>query len=161
MKNLEKIKSKIVNKENLKLILEKEKRKKIVFTNGCFDIIHRGHIEYLSKAADYGDILIIGLNSDKSVSKLKGKNRPLQDETSRSEILAAIEFVNFVVIFDDDTPLNLIKFLKPNILIKGSDYKISEIVGGDFVLKNGGEVITIDFIDGYSTSNIVDKITKH
>ncbi len=158
MNNLNKIKNKISDKESLKNFLDKNRNKKIVFTNGCFDIIHRGHVEYLSQAADYGDILIIGLNSDSSVKRLKGKNRPLQDEQSRAEVLAAMQFVNYVVVFDEETPEQLIKFLKPNILIKGSDYKVSEIVGGDFVISNGGKVITIDFIEGYSTTNIINKI---
>jgi len=135
-------------------------QKKIVFTNGCFDIIHRGHVEYLSQAADYGDILIIGLNSDSSVNKIKGKNRPIQDEQSRAEVLAAMQFIDYIVIFDQETPKQLIEYLQPNVLIKGSDYKISDIVGGDFVIANGGKVITIDFIEGYSTTKIIDKILK-
>jgi len=161
MTTIQKIKNKIVDKSTLKSILSKKNNNKIVFTNGCFDILHRGHIEYLAQAADYGDILIIGLNSDKSVSRIKGETRPLQDEVSRAEILAALSFVDYIVIFDEDTPKQLIEYLKPNVLIKGSDYKISEIVGGDFVIKNGGEVITIDFIEGYSTTNIVDKIKNN
>ena len=160
MSNLEKIKNKIIDKKSLKSILNNNRNKKIIFTNGCFDIIHRGHVEYLSQAADYGDILIIGLNSDSSVSKIKGKNRPIQDEQSRAEVLAAMQFIDYIVIFDQETPKQLIEYLQPNVLIKGSDYKISDIVGGDFVIANGGKVITIDFIEGYSTTKIIDKILK-
>jgi rfaE bifunctional protein nucleotidyltransferase chain/domain len=133
------------------------KDKKIVFTNGCFDIIHRGHIEYLSKAADLGDILVIGLNTDSSVKKLKGENRPVQDQYSRALILASLAFVHLVVFFDEDTPYNLIKLVQPDILVKGGDYKIEEIVGYDIVKKRNGKVVTIDFVEGFSTTNILNK----
>ena len=159
---LEIIKSKIVNKDNLKTLLPlwKFKEKKIVFTNGCFDIIHRGHVEYLAEAASYGDILIIGLNTDDSVKRIKGGNRPLQDEYSRAIILASLFFVNNVILFNEDTPYDLIKFVQPDILIKGSDYKPEDIVGYDIVKAKGGEIITIDFVPGYSTTNIIKKITN-
>jgi D-glycero-beta-D-manno-heptose 1-phosphate adenylyltransferase len=135
--------------------------KKIVFTNGCFDILHQGHIDYLSKAADQGDVLVIGLNTDSSVEHLKGKGRPVQDEQSRAMILAALRFVDAVVLFDQDTPLELISLVKPDVLVKGSDYKAEEIVGYDVVKDNGGEIITIDFLDGYSTSGLIEKIKGH
>ena len=162
MDKLEIVKSKIINKDKLSTLLAfwKFKDKKVVFTNGCFDIIHRGHIEYLAKAASYGDILIIGLNTDDSVKRLKGENRPLQDEYSRAIILASLSFVNNVILFDEDTPYDLIKFVKPDILIKGSDYKPVDIVGYDIVKENGGEIITIDFVDGYSTTNIINRINN-
>ena len=132
--------------------------KKIVFTNGCFDLLHRGHIDYLSKAAGFGDIIIIGLNSDASVKKLKGENRPINDEQSRAMILAALCFIDAVIIFNEDTPLSLIKLIKPDILVKGGDYSLKNIVGSDFVIDNGGEVKIIDFLPGYSTTIIEAKI---
>ncbi len=134
--------------------------KKIVFTNGCFDILHRGHVEYLAQAAGLGDILIIGLNSDSSVRRLKGENRPVQDEEGRAMVLAGLGFVSHVVLFDEDTPYELIKEIKPDILVKGSDYKEDDIVGADVVKAKGGKVVTIDFIDGYSTSKIIEKACK-
>ncbi len=135
-------------------------QQKIVFTNGCFDIMHLGHIDYLSKAADMGSKLIIGLNSDASTQKLKGNTRPINNELSRSILLAALFFVDAVIIFDDDTPLNLINHIKPDVLVKGADYTIANIVGADEVLKYGGQVATIPFINGYSTSAIEQKILK-
>ncbi len=138
----------------------KSNQEKIVFTNGCFDIIHQGHIDYLSKAADQGNRLIIGVNTDRSVSAIKGNNRPIQDEYSRLMILAAMEFVDAVILFDEDTPINLISKVIPNILVKGSDYKAQDIVGYDVVVNNGGNVVTLDFLEGYSTSGIEEKILK-
>ncbi|HYW95284.1 MAG TPA: D-glycero-beta-D-manno-heptose 1-phosphate adenylyltransferase [Bacteroidales bacterium] len=135
-----------------------ENHRNIVFTNGCFDILHRGHIDYLYKAAQLGDILIIGLNSDASVRRIKGPERPLQDEDSRAMILAALEFTDYVIMFDEDTPYELITAVQPDILVKGSDYKAEDIVGYDIVTAKGGRVITIGFLPGYSTSAIVDKI---
>jgi len=140
------------------LSILKFKDKKIVFTNGCFDIIHRGHIDYLSKAKDHGDILIIGLNTDNSVKRLKGENRPVNDEYARAIILASLHFVDAVVLFDEDTPYKLIKSIKPDVLIKGSDYLIEDIVGADIVTKNGGSVITLEYLPGYSTTKIIDKL---
>ncbi|MEN8120088.1 MAG: D-glycero-beta-D-manno-heptose 1-phosphate adenylyltransferase [Bacteroidota bacterium] len=131
--------------------------KEIVFTNGCFDILHRGHIEYLAKSADLGDVLIIGLNTDASVQRLKGKNRPVQDEDSRALNLFALRFVDHVVMFDEDTPYDLIAELQPDILVKGADYKEHEIVGHDIVKKNGGRVETIEFVSGFSTTDILKK----
>ena len=160
MKKLEIIRNKIVSSEELSPILNRWRFKglKVVFTNGCFDIIHRGHIEYLSKAADLGDRLVLGLNTDASVKRQgKGKNRPLQDEESRSTILAALHFVHLVVLFDEDTPMKLIELIQPDILVKGADYAIEDIVGHEVVQKKGGEVKTITFIEGYSTSSIIQK----
>jgi len=131
---------------------------KIVFTNGCFDLLHLGHIDYLAKAADYGNRLIIGLNSDASTSGIKGPSRPITDQESRAAILAALFFVDAVVLFDDPTPIDLIKAVMPDVLVKGSDYSIDEIVGADLVIANGGEVHTIDFLPGYSTTSIENKI---
>ena len=132
--------------------------KKVVFTNGCFDLIHPGHIDYLRKAKACGDILIIGLNSDASIQRLKGKERPINDFYFRSSILAALEFVDYIVKFEDDTPLFLIKQISPNILIKGSDYTVDKIVGAKEVLEKGGEVKTIDFLEGFSSTLIINKI---
>jgi len=162
MDKLDVIKSKIIDYNNLTPLLTywKLKNKKIVFTNGCFDIIHRGHIEYLAQAANYGDILIIGLNTDNSVKRIKGESRPVQDQYARAITLAALHFVSTVIFFDEDTPYELIKKVQPDILIKGSDYKAEDIVGYDIVKAKGGEVITIDFIPGYSTSSIIEKLKK-
>ncbi len=132
--------------------------KKLVFTNGCFDILHRGHIDYLAKAASLGDYLIVAINSDASVRKLKGANRPITDQQSRAEIMAALFFVDAVIIFDDETPLRLINLIKPDILAKGADYTIETIVGAKEVIDNGGKVETIEFLDGYSTTLIENKI---
>lgn len=134
--------------------------KKIVFTNGCFDILHRGHVDYLAKAADLGDVLVLGLNSDASVSRLKGLNRPIQNEQSRLQILASLGFVDAVVLFDEQTPLALIELVQPDILVKGSDYKPEDIVGYEIVTAKGGSVKTIDFIEGYSSSLIIKKIKE-
>jgi len=132
--------------------------KKIVFTNGCFDILHRGHIEYLAKAADMGDILIIGLNTDHSVKRLKGESRPVNDQHARALLLAALSFVDAVTLFDEDTPYNLIKAVMPDILVKGGDYKIEDIVGHDIVFSNGGKVVTIPLTEGYSSTNTINKM---
>jgi rfaE bifunctional protein nucleotidyltransferase chain/domain len=133
---------------------------RVVFTNGCFDLLHLGHVDYLEKARMLGDKLVIGLNTDDSVSRFKGPERPLQDQISRARVLAAMQFVDLVVFFNEDTPLNLISALLPNILVKGSDYLADNIVGADVVKKNGGTVKTIDFVPGYSTSRIVEKIKR-
>lgn len=131
---------------------------KIVFTNGCFDLLHLGHIDYLAKAADLGNKLVIGLNSDHSTSALKGPTRPITDQLSRSTILAALSFVDAVVLFDEPTPIDLIKAVMPDVLVKGADYSVSQIVGADVVLGKGGEVQTIEFLPGYSTSAIESRI---
>ncbi len=161
MNSLDKIESKIIRDWELlpqMLKVWEFKKQKIVFTNGCFDIIHRGHIELLSKAADLGNKLIVGLNTDSSVQRLKGTGRPVQDETSRAMIMAGFAFVDLVILFPQDTPLELISIVKPNILVKGGDYKAEEIVGYDTVTKNKGQVIIINFVDGYSTTSIVNKM---
>jgi rfaE bifunctional protein nucleotidyltransferase chain/domain len=147
----------VAQASNLTKDLQKS-NKKIVFTNGCFDLIHPGHIDYLRKAKACGDILIIGLNSDASIQRLKGKERPINDFYFRSSILAALEFVDYIVKFEDDTPLFLIKQISPNILIKGSDYIVDKIVGAKEVLEKGGEVKTIDFLEGFSSTSIINKI---
>ncbi len=156
----EKMRSKIVGREEALSMLSiwHYMGLKVVFTNGCFDILHKGHIDYLSKTASIADRMIVGLNSDKSVSDIKGPNRPIQDERSRAEIMASLFFVDAVVLFDEETPYDLINFLKPDILVKGSDYTIDTIVGADIVMANGGSVETMNFIEGYSTSNIINKI---
>lgn len=133
---------------------------KVVFTNGCFDIVHLGHVDYLEKARNLGDRLVVGLNTDNSVSRFKGPERPLQDNTSRSRIMASFQFVDLVVFFNEDTPLDLITQLVPDILVKGSDYLAENIVGADVVKEHGGVVKTIDFVPGYSTTRIVEKIRK-
>ncbi|MFN7311953.1 MAG: D-glycero-beta-D-manno-heptose 1-phosphate adenylyltransferase [Bacteroidota bacterium] len=131
---------------------------KVVFTNGCFDLLHRGHVDYLTKAADLGNKLIIGVNTDASVSGLKGPHRPIQDEQSRLQILASLEAVDAVILFGEETPYDLIKTLQPDVLVKGSDYKPENIVGYDVLTAKGGEVKTIDFLPGFSTSLIEQKI---
>jgi rfaE bifunctional protein nucleotidyltransferase chain/domain len=132
--------------------------KKVVFTNGCFDIIHLGHTDYLSKAASLGDEMIVGLNSDASIRSIKGSSRPVQDEKARAYIMASFSFVSKVVIFGEDTPLELIQYIQPDILVKGSDYAIDEIVGADVVKAKGGEIKTIDLVKGYSTTSIIEKL---
>jgi len=162
MSNLKNIKSKIYSLSDLKIQSDKwkENGEKIVFTNGCFDLLHRGHIEVLANTADLGDKLIIGLNSDSSIKELKGENRPIMDEISRAILLASLQFVDAIVFFSDETPLNLIETLVPDILAKGGDYKVTEISGNEVVLENGGEVILVPFIDGFSSTNIVEKIKQ-
>lgn len=157
------LKAKIITKERFRELWIKNKLgdKSILFTNGCFDLIHKGHVEYLAKAASLSDMMVVGLNSDNSVTRLKGANRPLQDEQARATVLAAFEFVSYVILFDEDTPHDLIQYLKSNMLVKGSDYAQKDIVGADLVLANGGRVLTIDLVDGYSTTNIVEKIKQH
>ena len=136
----------------------KNQNKKIVFTNGCFDILHRGHSDYLARAASLGDVLVVGLNTDKSVRKLKGNSRPIVDEYSRAFLLASFLFVDAVILFDEDTPYNLIDFIQPDVLVKGSDYEEENIVGADIVKSKNGSIVTIDFVPGFSTSEIVKKI---
>lgn len=135
--------------------------KQIVFTNGCFDILHLGHVEYLSRAADLGDKLIIGLNSDPSVQKLKGFDRPLINEGARALLLASLSFVNAVVLFDEETPYKLIELIQPDILVKGADYKVEDIAGHDIVLARGGRIETIELTKGYSTTALIHRIRHH
>jgi len=138
----------------------KSDSKKIVFTNGVFDIIHRGHIEYLSEAKSLGDVLIVGLNSDASVRMIKGEKRPIVNQENRAFVLANLKPVDFVVIFDEDNPLNLIKTILPDVLVKGADWEEDKIIGGDIVKQNGGIVKRIKFIENNSSSNIIEEIIK-
>lgn len=170
MNQTEVIKSKIYSRESIKHLLGRMRyfKKKVVFTNGCFDILHLGHIDYLAKASDHGDYFVVGVNSDASVKLLnKGANRPLQDQNSRAMVIAALGFVDAVILFDEENPGSLIEFVRPDVLVKGADYDAQEkdpkskkfIVGSDIVRKNGGEVVTIEFVEGYSTSAIEKKIS--
>ncbi len=138
----------------------KESGKKIIFTNGCFDIIHAGHIAYLNKTKALGDVLIVGLNTDNSTRRLKGRGRPVNNQDDRAAVLSALKPVDYVVYFDEDTPLNLVKAIKPDVLAKGGDYDIDSIVGADVVLSSGGEVNVIPFVEGKSTTDILKKILK-
>ena len=152
--------SKIVNWQDAKSQVEawQNAGDKIVFTNGCFDILHVGHVDYLEKARNLGQKLVLGLNTDTSVSRIKGPLRPVCNDLSRSRVIASLAFVDLVVFFDEETPLELITSLKPNILVKGDDYTIENIVGADVVIGNGGEVKTIPLVVGYSTSNVIKNI---
>jgi rfaE bifunctional protein nucleotidyltransferase chain/domain len=138
----------------------KNESKKVVFTNGVFDLLHVGHVTYMAKAAELGDKLIIGLNSDSSVKRIKGDDRPVNDQNSRAALLAALFFVDAIVVFEEDTPINLITALMPDILVKGADYSVENIVGAKEVIANGGEVKTINFVEGYSSTSIIQKIRK-
>ena len=160
MSHLKKLNNKICSFEKLRDNVNawKQAGEEVVFTNGCFDIIHKGHIEVLAQTADLGDRLIVGLNADSSIQKLKGKNRPIIDEQSRAILLASLSFVDAVVLFSEDTPSNLISTLKPDVLAKGGDYEISTIVGHKVVQENGGQVILVPFVDGFSSTMIIDKI---
>ena len=161
LKHLEVINSRIHSAQTiLRSIGEwRLKGKKIVFTNGCFDILHLGHVDYLSKAADCGDVLIVGVNSDASTKMLnKGSNRPIQDQHSRSAIVASLHFVDAVVVFDEETPYELIKLIQPDVLVKGADYKVEQIAGHDIVLQRGGEVKLVELVKGYSTTSIEARI---
>ncbi|MDC0584690.1 D-glycero-beta-D-manno-heptose 1-phosphate adenylyltransferase [Bacteroidales bacterium] len=163
MKQLDYIQSKILERDTtLVETIEQVKKegKKIVFTNGCFDIIHRGHVEYLAKARDKGDFMVLGLNTDASVQRLKGPTRPLQDEHTRALVLAAFTFIDCVVYFDEDTPLALISEIIPDVLVKGADYKPEDIVGYDIVTQNGGSVATIEFVQGHSSTNVINKMVN-
>ena len=162
MSHLNKINSKIFSLDDLKNQVNawKQAGEDVVFTNGCFDIIHRGHIEVLARTADLGSKFVVGLNSDSSIQKLKGEDRPIIDEQARSILLAALSFVDAVVIFPEDTPLKLIIALLPDVLAKGGDYEIETIVGHEIVQNNGGKVILVPFVDGFSSTTIIDKIKK-
>ncbi len=139
---------------------EKEAGKKIVFTNGCFDILHAGHVKYLRRAKALGDLLVVGLNSDASVRKLKGPGRPVNSAANRAAVLSALKFVDYVVVFSQDTPLALIRKVRPDFLVKGGDWKTSQIVGGDWVRSYGGKVRSLPFVKGRSTSKVLDAIRK-
>ncbi|NNE14481.1 MAG: D-glycero-beta-D-manno-heptose 1-phosphate adenylyltransferase [Saprospiraceae bacterium] len=136
----------------------RENNQKIVFTNGCFDLLHPGHVDYLAKAKAFGDVLMVGLNSDASVQTLKGEQRPINKVMDRLKMLAALEAVDFVIIFEEDTPLKLIQKIKPDYLVKGGDYSMDNIVGSDFINENGGKVEIIPFLNGYSSSELIEKI---
>lgn len=144
--------------KELEDFLAKNKNKKIVFTNGCFDIIHKGHVTYLAEAKKLGDLLVIGLNSDASVKRLKGSERPINNELDRKYVMSQLKPVDFVEIFTDDTPLALILKIMPKVLVKGGDWKIEQIVGASEVIKAGGEVYSLNFVDGYSTTSLINKI---
>jgi rfaE bifunctional protein nucleotidyltransferase chain/domain len=152
--------AKIVSVSEGAKLVEKWKSEggEVVFSNGCFDILHLGHIDYLEKAKALGTRLIIGLNTDSSVKRLKGPERPLNNEYARARMLAALACTDAVILFDEPTPLELITAIKPDVLVKGSDYTVDTIVGADFVLEHGGSVKTIDLVEGYSTTGIIDKI---
>lgn len=154
--------NKLVTAREIKDILRSEsfEGKRIAFTNGCFDILHYGHVEYLRKSKKTCDILVVGLNSDISIRKIKGPKRPINPEKARAGVLSALELVDYIVLFDDETPLDLIASIKPDILIKGSDWEISEIAGSDIVISSGGEVKLIDFKHGYSTTSLIDRILE-
>ena len=147
----------VLNHQELALALEKE-RKRTVFTNGCFDLLHVGHIKYLQEARSLGDRLVVALNNDASVQKLKGPTRPVQQELDRAEIMAALECVDFVTLFGDETPIKLIELLKPDVLVKGGDWTPDKIVGAQSVLARGGQVKSLAFQPGRSTSSIIEKI---
>ncbi len=150
---------KIINKKDIEKTIEKLKKenKNIVFTNGCFDILHVGHVRYLKESSKFGDVLIVGLNSDSSVKKLKGETRPINNENDRAEILCALNFVDYVIIFDEDTPEKLLDAIKPDIYTKGADYTIDTLPEAKTVLKNGGKVEFINLVQGKSTTNIIKK----
>ena len=154
--------SKILHKGNITEEIEghRSQKKKIVFINGCFDILHVGHVRYLSKAKAKGDILVVGLNADDSVTAIKGKARPIVGQEDRAEVLSALECVDYVTIFDELDPLALIKIIKPDILVKGSDWAIEKIIGGDVVQAYGGDVVQISFVPGISTSEIIERVKE-
>ena len=159
MTNIEVIKAKIIDSKQLPKQMSqwRANHEKVVFTNGCFDIIHIGHLINLSKSADLGSKLIVGLNTDASVKRLKGSNRPINKEYDRAMILAGFRFVDAVVLFNSDTPYELIKEVNPHIITKGGDYKSKDVVGYDIVAQNGGEVVIIDIVDGFSSTSIIEK----
>lgn len=150
---------KVLNFKNIQEIVQsyKAQKNKIVFTNGCFDLLHIGHIRYLEEAKAKGDVLLVGINTDRSVQALKGPTRPIQNENDRAEILASLKAVNHTILFDEETPLELIKIIKPDILVKGGDWAIQQIVGWDFVQSYGGHVESLQFIEGRSTTQIIAK----
>jgi len=152
---------KIVALEQAKTLVDKWKTEgEVVFTNGCFDILHLGHIDYLEKASRFGNKMIVALNTDASVSALKGPERPVNKEYARARIMASLAFVDAVILFGEETPLALIEALSPDILVKGNDYTVDKIVGADFVIEHGGRVETIPLVEGYSTTNIISKLKQ-
>jgi len=151
---------KIVSRETLAVLLEEDRRRgrRIVFTNGCFDILHAGHVRYLAQARRLGDVLVVALNTDRSVRAIKGPDRPIVGQEERAFVMAGLESVDYVTFFDDETPLSLIEALQPDILVKGGDWKADGIVGGDFVRSRGGDVVVLPYLEGASTTNIIEKI---
>lgn len=158
MNFIEHIQNKIVPPSFFNERADEIHKQKVVFTNGCFDILHLGHITYLAQARQLGDALVVGLNSDASVRRLKGPSRPVNDQNARAKVLAALECVDYVVFFEEDTPLNIITQVVPDVLVKGGDYSIDNIVGADFVMQNGGKVLTIPFVNGFSTTSIIENL---
>ena len=159
MDSLQLIKNKIYSTSQLSLLTSqltmwRDQGLRIVFTNGCFDLLHRGHVEYLSKASDKGDVLVVGLNTDASVRRLKGESRPVNDEDARAIVLASLACIDAVVLFGEDTPYELIKVVRPDVLVKGADYKPEEIVGYNTVTSYGGTVTTVPLVEGYSTTKL-------
>ena len=152
--------SKAISLSRLKKILSRKRNKTIVFTNGCFDILHAGHVKYLAEARKKGDLLVVGLNSDASVRRLKGPCRPVNSQKDRAAVLGALEAVDYIVIFGQDTPLGLIRSLHPDILVKGGDWPKHKIIGAEIVLARGGKVLTIPLVKGRSTSGIIKKISR-
>jgi glycerol-3-phosphate cytidylyltransferase len=146
--------------ELIKLLNSEERKSKVVFTNGCFDLIHLGHVRYLKEAKNLGDILVVGLNSDYSVKKLKGKGRPILPQEARAEIISSLSFVDYVVIFDEETPERLISLIKPDVHVKGGDYKGKEIPERKIVESYGGKVILVNMVKGYSTTSLIEKVKK-
>jgi rfaE bifunctional protein nucleotidyltransferase chain/domain len=162
MRSVNYIPTKIFTAETLQLQLTRWRLlgKKIVFTNGVFDILHEGHIASLIDAASYGDILIVGVNADASVKRLKGETRPVNNETSRAILLASLLMTDAIILFEEDTPLNLIKSIMPNVLVKGGDYSVEQIAGAKEVIANGGEVKIVPILQGFSTTSIIEKMKK-
>jgi len=162
MKEVSLVNKKILDRESLvnQSAEWKKQGKRIVFTNGCFDILHRGHLQILTDSAAAGDILVVGLNTDASVRKLKGENRPVNEESFRALMMASIQIVDAVTLFEEDTPLQLIRVLEPDVIVKGGDYTIDQIVGGEDVLRRGGEVKIVPIVKGYSTSALIEAIQK-
>ncbi|MDX5426486.1 MAG: D-glycero-beta-D-manno-heptose 1-phosphate adenylyltransferase [Bacteroidota bacterium] len=160
MNHLEILQNKIQPREALASIIASWRLtgQRIVFTNGCFDILHYGHISYLARARDLGDRLILGLNSDSSVSKLKGPERPVNKEHARAMMLASLHVVDAITVFDEDTPLELLQLFKPDVLVKGGDYTVNTVVGADLILNNGGKVELLPFEEGFSTTSLIQKM---
>jgi len=162
MKDLSVADNKIVNREQLSLRAQQWRSQglKIVFTNGCFDILHRGHLQLLRDAAGFGDVLVVGLNSDASVRRLKGEQRPVNDEDFRCLMMASLEMVDAVTLFEEDTPLELIRSLQPDVLVKGGDYAIGQVVGSDIVMQKGGEIRIVPLVQGHSTTSLIEAIQR-
>ena len=152
------IEQKIVSRDFFVENAVKLHRQKIVFTNGCFDVLHFGHVHYLMEAKALGDILVVGLNSDDSVRRLKGPSRPINGEKERAFVLAALSCIDYVVVFEEDTPKKLIETVRPDVLVKGGDYALDQIVGADFVTRNGGTVTTLPFVEGFSSTRIIEQL---